>query len=110
MTEKTLRDEFAMAALQLVAAAGMVGMPADWAGQAYDIADAMMKERLKGQAEKPAEDGWKPWSGVGSPASPLQKVMVRLRDGSEWAHFAGTYEWGHQDSPTDIVAYRVVTP
>lgn len=110
---KTLRDEFAMDALKIAAARAWDHLGDDekiisaWAAMAYAVADAMMAERLKGQAEKQAEDGWIPWAGGGSPVAPLQKVTVRLRDGSEWSHFANVYEWDHRDTPTDITAYRV---
>ena len=44
---KTLRDEFAMAALQGILAGRWTGNPDDFALTAYAHADAMLKERTK---------------------------------------------------------------
>lgn len=54
MSEKTLRDEFAMAALTGLLAAGSRATHELDAATAYRSADAMMTERRKRQSEKPA--------------------------------------------------------
>ena len=49
--DKTLRDEFAEMAMQAAitgcATKGEVALYSDWAGFAYEMADAMLKERAK---------------------------------------------------------------
>jgi len=45
VTQKTLRDEFAMAALTGALAGRVVGERTEWAKAAYEIADAMMEAR-----------------------------------------------------------------
>lgn len=90
---KTLRDEFAMAAL-----AGMfVPVPLvstharDMAAGAYAIADSMMAERLKEQAEKPTEDGWIPWMGGDPP--PDEAVSVRFHNDETDVGLTSDYDW-----------------
>lgn len=115
---KTLRDEFAMAAL-----AGMfVPVPLvsthanDMAEGAYAIADAMMAERLKGQAEKPANDC------VTAPDPRPAKCKFRLMDegkpypksGCEVCQINLVRECPHLppswNSPPSFSHHRVVTP
>lgn len=64
----------------------------------------------------PDADGWIPWAGGDCPplVDPDVLVEVKLRSGEEFigneAQYADEWEWDHDDSPRDIIAYRVVKP
>jgi len=117
----TLRDYFAAKAMQ-----GMAGShaycergwdQADLAGQAYEIADAMLKARSRGVeqsendrrvAAQPVADDWIPWAGGGCPVGGAVIVQVKGRNGDLDTGKARLYEWRHVGGDGDIVAYQLV--
>lgn len=59
-------------------------------------------------------DGWVKWEGGDCPLprAPLfsWQCALRLRDGTEMlVAYPRTWRWAHADSPTDIVAYKLVS-
>lgn len=58
----------------------------------------------------PEDDGWLPHGGGKCPIPPGTKFEYRLREGGTGAPLttASAWYWGHNDSPYDIVAYRIV--
>jgi len=57
-------------------------------------------------------DGWIPWSGGECPLDRLTQVDVRYRAGDEFMGagsmwLAGSYNWNHDESDYDIIAYRI---
>ena len=62
---------------------------------------------------KPDADGWVKWAGGECPVDGKTKVDVRFLNGDElfgcdtpW--LAGDYDWAHENSTYDIIAYRIV--
>lgn len=54
------------------------------------------------------EDDWVEWCGGDQPVEDCTKVEIRTRNGDEWEGYANIWQWSHNGSEYDIVAYRVV--
>jgi len=66
---------------------------------------------LQQAATAPDSDGWIPWNGGECPVAPLSLVKIRFRDGEcddNGCRIAGHLRWEHIDTPSDIVAFKVV--
>ena len=107
--EKTLLDEFAMAAL-----AGMLSgeyIPSyykNYSEEAYKQALAMMEERKK-HVKEIKDDGWIDWNGGLTPVDAIEEeVEVKIKDGYVIRDWSFNLRWNHNGSPTDIIKYRVL--
>ena len=110
MTNKTLRDEFAMVALTGIITEGGLSQydTKSYAEDAYLMADAMIAAR--GTLESTNDDGWIEWKGGECPVAAGTKVSVRFGDGREETDNAPE-DWGWRHVrciKVDIIAYRVV--
>lgn len=59
----------------------------------------------------PSGNTWKSWNGGSRPVGLFVRVEIRLRGPCEEMTNegeAGTFQWEHYQSPTDIIAYRIV--
>jgi hypothetical protein len=53
------------------------------------------------------DEGWIEWHGGECPVSNGNKLVVRLRDGSELiSRWVEQFNWRHRNSRNDIIAYR----
>lgn len=106
--EKTLLDEFAMTALTGMLSDGdMTGHYEDFALGAYKYAQAMMEERKK--HIKAEDEGWIDWNGGIPPVDVIEeKVEVKIKDGYVIRDWSFNLRWNHNESPTDIIKYRVL--
>lgn len=48
-----------------------------------------------------------PWSGGARPVSPLDLVIIKLRNGDMKRQKAGDLSWEHCGGGGDIIAYRI---
>lgn len=110
--EKTLLDEFAMAAMQAHwNALNNTDVPHGWSNKSvaessYQLALAMMEERKKHiEAE---DDGWIEWSGGIDPVKRDQLVEVIFRDGTKMSDECEVFLWNHDGSSGDIIKFRVL--
>lgn len=55
-----------------------------------------------------ADDGWIDWGGGECPVSQKALVVTKWSDGQIIAQEASEPDWGHDDGPMNIIAYRVV--
>jgi hypothetical protein len=121
MTTLTRREQFALALLpamyaELCAAVRNKehGWPFDWkegiSRDAATLADAAIAELDRtAQPETAADmDGWISWSEHEQPVGDHVIVDVRLRNGKIITFMARMLEWMPDNSPYDIVQYRVV--
>lgn len=74
---------------------------------------AAFAHQIHGTEKKPADDGWIEWKGGACPVSVGATVEIRWRQPG--AHtmvdsYPHSLRWDHYDSPSDIIAYRVVKP
>lgn len=90
---------------------------------AWKAGRAMLRESMEKQrhsaldeiipqtAKQPENDGWIPWSGGECPVNNLLRVQVQYReiDFGDTAN-AGSFRWNHVGKPSDIIAYKIVTP
>ena len=71
---------------------------------------AIAKAEATLTASQPADDGWIPWEGGDCPVGSEVVTKVKVRGGDVDAGKAHFYDWHHDGSACDIVAYRVVKP
>lgn len=65
------------------------------------------EQQKKEGAEKPANDGWIHWDGIGPPPPGIS--VIRFRNGNETdVKNQARLRWTHEGSLGDIVAYRIV--
>ena len=55
-----------------------------------------------------SHEKWIRWQGGECPVDPVTEVEVELRCGLEAGGVASKFEWGHIDSGSDILRYRVI--
>lgn len=72
------------------------------------------------ESQEKQDDGWIPWNGGECPVDPETRVFYQLRaenistikrharDYPESHSYAANFRWTHEDSVSDIVAYKVV--
>ena len=78
-----------------------------------DYADAASRSRAaiaKAEAILATDDDWIPWAGGDCPVGSEVVTKVKVRGGDVDAGKAHFYDWHHDGSACDIVAYRVVKP
>lgn len=78
----------------------------------HDPVVPLTREQWEARQERGAAEGWTPWYGGECPVPPGSWFQYRLRDGSSNGPLvtASVWEWGHHNSPYDIVAYRIISP
>lgn len=99
---KTLRDEFAMAALT-----GLLAQKEGWSmntiADSFYIADEMSSAR----GENKPSDGWIEWKGGQDPIE-MPVIEVKTRNGETIRDYHNNFNWNHNSAGLDIIAYRVV--
>lgn len=105
--EKTLLDEFAMAALTgLFSDPSRMATSDNYASEAYKYAQAMMEERKKHIEAK--DGGWIDWNGGIDQVKCDQLVEVIFRDGAKTSNKCEVFLWNHDGSSSDIIKFRVL--
>ncbi len=91
--------------------------------EAFKAGRAMLRESMEKQrhsaldeiipqtAKQPKNNGWIPWSGGECPVEVSQRVEVQYC-GLEITEIACAqiFRWNHAGKPSDIIAYKLVTP
>lgn len=108
--EKTLLDQFAMAALTgIVSDSKRFPMRDNYAREAYKYAQAMMEERKKHiEAETKKDNEWICWPHSHRPVTGETIVAVQCRDGMLITDYANSFSWGDKGQESDIIKYRVL--
>lgn len=79
-----------------------------WTKRAYSFAASSAETLVAALSEdEPTEPGWIDWRGGDCPVFARTRVDFRLRNGMSDSARAGQLLWDHEDSPADVVAYRL---
>lgn len=106
--EKTLLDEFAMAALiGMFLDSNLDGDFEAFACDAYEVAQAMMEERKK-HVKEAKDDGWIEWGGGNCPVDGDVKVEIITMMGEQFIDDAIEFNWHNTPDCEPIIKYRVL--
>lgn len=80
-----------------------IAMETELSLQAFEIALPILEQQERG------EDEWIEWGGGNRPVAADMQVEVRFRDGKSIPSESAAYwNWHQHNSPTDIIAYRII--